>query len=79
MVLRGGGCGFFFTPENDGRSDVLTKNYRFAVREDIFNSRHLFLSTNASTSRYAIRRPRCWGITLAVVRLSGRGVLVRVS
>jgi hypothetical protein len=36
-VLRGG-WGFFFSPESDGRSDVLTKNYPFAVREDIFNS-----------------------------------------
>ena len=37
MVLRGG-WGLFFTPENDGRSDVLTKNYPFALREDIVNS-----------------------------------------
>ena len=36
-VLRGG-WGIFYTPENDGRSDVLTKNYPFAVREDIVNS-----------------------------------------
>jgi hypothetical protein len=37
LVLRGG-WGFFFSPENDGRSDVLTKNYPFAVREDFVNS-----------------------------------------
>lgn len=36
-VLRGG-WGLFFTPENDGRADVLTKNYPFAIREDTFNS-----------------------------------------
>jgi hypothetical protein len=36
-VLRGG-WGLFYSPENDGRSDVLTKNYPFAVREDFVNS-----------------------------------------
>jgi Carboxypeptidase regulatory-like domain/TonB dependent receptor-like, beta-barrel/TonB-dependent Receptor Plug Domain len=36
-VLRGG-WGLFYTPENDGRADVLTKNYPFAVREETINS-----------------------------------------
>jgi hypothetical protein len=36
-VLRGG-WGMFFTPENDGRTEILTKNYPFAVRQDIVNS-----------------------------------------
>jgi Carboxypeptidase regulatory-like domain/TonB dependent receptor len=36
-VIRGG-WGLYYTPENDARSDVLTKNYPFATREDIVNS-----------------------------------------
>lgn len=36
-VIRGG-WGLFYSPENDARSDVLTKNYPFATREDIANS-----------------------------------------
>ena len=36
-VLRGG-YGVFYTPENDARSDVLTKNYPFATRQDYYNS-----------------------------------------
>lgn len=35
-VLRAG-YGLFYSPENDARSDVLTKNYPFATREDFFN------------------------------------------
>ena len=35
-VVRAG-YGVFFTPENDARSDVLTKNYPFATRENFFN------------------------------------------
>lgn len=35
-VLRTG-YGVFFTPENDARSDVLTKNYPFATRADYSN------------------------------------------
>jgi hypothetical protein len=36
-VLRGG-WGLFYSPENDGRSDVLTKNYPFALLQDFANS-----------------------------------------
>ena len=36
-VLRAG-YGVFFTPENDARSDVLTKNFPFATRSNFFNS-----------------------------------------
>lgn len=35
-VLRAG-FGIFYTPENDARSDVLTKNYPFATRQDFSN------------------------------------------
>lgn len=35
-ALRGG-YGVYFSPENDARSDVLTKNYPFAARQDYFN------------------------------------------
>lgn len=35
-VLRAG-YGLFYTPENDARSDVLTKNFPFATRQDFFN------------------------------------------
>lgn len=35
-VIRAG-YGVFFTPENDARSDVLTKNYPFATRSNFFN------------------------------------------
>jgi hypothetical protein len=35
-VVRAG-YGVFFTPENDARSDVLTKNYPFATRQNFFN------------------------------------------
>jgi hypothetical protein len=35
-VLRAG-YGIFYTPENDARNDVLTKNYPFATREDFSN------------------------------------------
>lgn len=35
-VLRSG-YGVFFSPENDARSDALTKNYPFAARQDFFN------------------------------------------
>lgn len=35
-VLRAG-FGIFYTPENDARSDVLTKNYPFATRQDFTN------------------------------------------
>src|SRR5437016_9049435 len=31
-VLRAG-YGFFYSPENDGREDILTKNYPFAIQE----------------------------------------------
>jgi hypothetical protein len=33
-VLRGG-YGIYYSPENDARNDVLTKNYPYAVRQDI--------------------------------------------
>lgn len=36
-VVRGA-WGLFYSPENDARSDILTKNYPFAVRQDIANS-----------------------------------------
>ena len=32
MVIRAG-YGFFYSPENDGREDILTKNYPFAIQE----------------------------------------------
>jgi hypothetical protein len=32
MVLRAG-YGFFYSPENDGREDILTKNFPFAIQE----------------------------------------------
>jgi hypothetical protein len=32
LVVRAG-YGFFYSPENDGREDILTKNYPFAVQE----------------------------------------------
>ncbi|HKW16010.1 MAG TPA: TonB-dependent receptor [Terriglobales bacterium] len=32
MVVRAG-YGFFYSPENDGREDILTKNYPFAIQE----------------------------------------------
>lgn len=35
-VLRAG-YGIFYSPENDARSDVLTKNYPFATRQDYTN------------------------------------------
>jgi len=35
-VVRAG-YGVFFTPENDARSDVLTKNYPFGTRQNFFN------------------------------------------
>lgn len=35
-VLRAG-WGMFYSPENDARSDVLTKNYPFAVQQTAFN------------------------------------------
>ncbi|MGA9772320.1 MAG: TonB-dependent receptor [Blastocatellia bacterium] len=35
-VLRTG-YGIFYSPENDARSDVLTKNFPFATRDDFFN------------------------------------------
>ncbi len=35
-VLRGG-YGIYYSPENDARNDVLTKNFPFAVRQDFFN------------------------------------------
>jgi hypothetical protein len=40
-VLRAG-YGVFFSPENDARSDVLTKNYPFATREDFSNNSFSF-------------------------------------
>jgi hypothetical protein len=36
MVLRAG-WGIFYSPENDAREDVLTKNYPFAVSQTFFN------------------------------------------
>jgi hypothetical protein len=36
MVVRAG-YGIFYSPENDARSDVLTKNFPFATRDDFFN------------------------------------------
>jgi hypothetical protein len=36
-VLRAG-YGLFFTPENDAREEVLTKNYPFATQQLLFNS-----------------------------------------
>ena len=36
-VLRGG-IGFFYTPENDGREDFLTKNAPFATQSSYYNS-----------------------------------------
>ena len=36
-VLRGG-WGLFYTPENDAREDVLTKNYPFAIEQTVFNN-----------------------------------------
>jgi len=35
-VLRGG-YGFFYSPENDGREDILTKNFPFAVQTQFSN------------------------------------------
>jgi Carboxypeptidase regulatory-like domain/TonB dependent receptor len=35
-VLRGG-YGIYYSPENDARSDVLTKNFPFAVRQEFYN------------------------------------------
>jgi TonB dependent receptor len=35
-VLRGG-YGVYYSPENDARNDVLTKNFPFAVRQDFSN------------------------------------------
>jgi outer membrane receptor protein involved in Fe transport len=32
LVVRAG-YGFFYSPENDGREDILTKNYPFAIQE----------------------------------------------
>ncbi|HEY4053498.1 MAG TPA: TonB-dependent receptor, partial [Terriglobales bacterium] len=32
LVIRAG-YGFFYSPENDGREDILTKNYPFAIQE----------------------------------------------
>lgn len=32
-----GGYGIYYSPENDARSDVLTKNFPFAVRQEFFN------------------------------------------
>jgi hypothetical protein len=37
MVLRAG-FGLFYTPENDARSDVLTKNYPFGVQQKFVNN-----------------------------------------
>ncbi len=36
-VLRGG-YGVYYSPENDARSDVLTKNYPYAVEQNIYNN-----------------------------------------
>jgi hypothetical protein len=36
-VLRGG-FGIFYSPENDAREDILTKNYPFFVQESFYNS-----------------------------------------
>jgi len=36
-ILRAG-WGVFYTPENDAREDVLTKNYPFAVQQTAFNN-----------------------------------------
>ncbi len=36
-VVRGG-YGFYYSPENDARSDVLTKNYPYAVEQTFYNN-----------------------------------------
>ncbi len=41
MVVRGG-YGLFYTPENDGREEVLTKNYPFAVQQVFYNSPYAY-------------------------------------
>ncbi len=40
-VIRGG-YGLFYTPENDGREEVLTKNYPFAVQQIYYNSPYAY-------------------------------------
>ncbi len=36
------GYGLFYTPENDAREDVLTKNYPFAVQQLLYNSPYAY-------------------------------------
>ena len=40
-VIRAG-YGLFFTPENDAREDVLSKNYPFATQQLLFNSPYVY-------------------------------------
>ncbi len=40
-VIRAG-YGLFYTPENDAREDVLTKNYPFAVQQVFYNSPYAY-------------------------------------
>jgi hypothetical protein len=40
-VLRAG-YGLFYTPENDAREDVLSKNYPFATQQLLFNSAYVY-------------------------------------
>ncbi len=47
-VLRAG-FGIFYTPENDARSDVLTKNYPFATRQDFTNDVYSGFNYNLDT------------------------------
>ncbi len=43
-VVRGA-YGIFFSPENDARNDILTKNYPFAQQQDFFNDVNQFYGT----------------------------------
>ena len=47
-VIRAG-YGLFYTPENDARSDVLTKNYPFATRQNFSNSAFSLYNYNLDT------------------------------